>query len=1200
MPSSWTETAASYLTSTTSCPRCDSALAGPGSCPTCGAQLAGAEGTALWQASLAAAEALRHRQKLIDGLPVVSPKLSAAELSAPATAAIASLATPVAPALADPTERASSQLSVQSVLAVAGAGLFAVAAIVFTFFNPDLTDFDTRTAIIAGISAIFMGGAWLLAWRGLTFSAEAVGALGAVFLALDVWAFSQSSPAGVNEFTFAGIGMLVAAVALLALAALVRLRTWLWSGLVLLALAPAPLAYGLDTEWAAVLGSLGVAAFALVAHAVARRFAPRFHSELRADHRTLTVLQLLVLPVAAAQLVIVDVPTSPGRVWITSGLLAAFAVLAWLARRNPLPRFWAYAAGALITTAVALVPLVADLDNESWHLAAITAAAAGAVVLIALVRGSSPLHAGSWTVLLAVALPSVSLAGLSALAVAVGTSIAGSDPVPQLAAVIGLAAATVGTAFLAWRRSSVLHFAVALWLVSLALVTFAMWSAFALPVRIVALLVLAVGLAAIVFVVVRRGPIAVALRVPLAVASHVALVLVAIISWPDTSLRVAAGAAAVAGLFAAARTVPARVRPVHVAIGYAYALAIVAAAFDLLGFETIAVLCLTTTVGALTALVVTLVPWFKAGSWYAILAVTAVPFAIGIVSVFIERSGWTALSTGVTFALLLAILLTKRPGLTLLIRAGAAALLVPALAVVIICLGAQVLAVSASPITLPMIAVIVACTLPAAGLIAAAVQTRGVSEGDARVVRVWIEVSALFTGAVAVILGLAREAAGVPTTFLVLVLLGIGAVATAIFGKRRYGWPVAITAFTGALWCVWWLAGITALEPYLLPPALTTAVIAAILVARNRPGFGLSAIGLFWTGLAVAAAPVLVVLALSGSGEDAALPWRSLGLLASALVLIVLAAVLAKFERLRPLRTPLLVVAVGVASAGAIQGVRYGLGLDAVDVATPDLVMLPTLGFAVAATVLAAVAGRLLALRSRWLYAPAVLYLVVGPIATIRDGWFPIIAVLVLSLVLLALMIVTTVIARTRPVTLPPVWFTFAVAWCTAVASWSQRELRVEAFSLPLGLALLTVGIITMRSTPDTPDARRSLNSWPIGYSGSWRLLAPGIVVTLLPSILATGTDPRTERAILVIALALIAILIGSLKRLAAPFILGIIALPIENVVVFAVQIGRNIGALPWWITLATAGAVLLVIAVGSERRSGRGQGAAARLRDLT
>jgi hypothetical protein len=450
-----------------------------------------------------------------------------------------------------------------------------------------------------------------------------------------------------------------------------------------------------------------------------------------------------------------------------------------------------------------------------------------------------------------------------------------------------------------------------------------------------------------------------------------------------------------------------------------------------------------------------------------------------------------------------------------------------------------------------------------------------------------------------------RSAAGIPTTFLVLVILGIGATATALFAKRRYGWPVAGVAFTGALWCVWWLAGIAVLEPYLLPPALGTALVAAILVARDRPGMGLSAPGLYWTGLSVAAVPVLVALAVSGSGESL-VPWRTIGLLGSSVVLIAFAAAiprLASFGALRrisPLRTPTLVVAIAAASAGTIQGVRYGLGIDPLALAGAELVMLPVLGLAVVGSGLAIVAARMLGSRSRFGYVPALLYLVIGPIAAVREDWFAILTVLGLALLVLALMIVTTVRARARAVTLPPVWVTFAVAWCTAVASWSQRELRVEAYSLPLGLALLAAGIIAMRPTPpQTADARPTLNSWPIGFTGSWRLLAPGIVVTLLPSILATGTDPRTERAILVIALALVAILIGSMRRLAAPFILGIIALPLENIVVFAVQIGRNIGALPWWITLATAGAVLLVIAVGSERRTGKGKGAAARLRDL-
>jgi hypothetical protein len=225
-------------------------------------------------------------------------------------------------------------------------------------------------------------------------------------------------------------------------------------------------------------------------------------------------------------------------------------------------------------------------------------------------------------------------------------------------------------------------------------------------------------------------------------------------------------------------------------------------------------------------------------------------------------------------------------------------------------------------------------------------------------------------------------------------------------------------------------------------------------------------------------------------------------------------------------------------------------------------------------------------------------FLAIGPIATVSTGVLPILALYVLGFALLALMLITVVRSRTRAITLPPVWFTFVMAWCVMVASWSTRELfRVEAYSLPLGLALLAAGVIAMRQ--ETIAVTAGPTSWPVGFRGSWRLLAPGIIVTLLPSILATGTDPQTWRAILVLALALASILIGSLRRLGAPFIIGLIVLPIENVVVFAVQLGRSIGATPWWITLATAGAVLLVIAVTSERRSTGQKGVAARLRDL-
>ncbi|HEY4225880.1 MAG TPA: hypothetical protein VGM70_08710 [Pseudolysinimonas sp.] len=432
------------------------------------------------------------------------------------------------------------------------------------------------------------------------------------------------------------------------------------------------------------------------------------------------------------------------------------------------------------------------------------------------------------------------------------------------------------------------------------------------------------------------------------------------------------------------------------------------------------------------------------------------------------------------------------------------------------------------------------------------------------------------------------------------------------FAHRRYGWVLAFASWTGALWCIWALAGVTVAEPYILPPALVAATVGAVLVARGRPGIGIPAVGLFAVGLATAVIPSVAIFSVVGDGPDGAGLWRGLALAAAALVLLVLGALArrlaaeSRLALLARLRVPLLLVSIAAAVAGSAQAVRWGLGLDAVSI-DPQWLMWPVLAVSVGSAVLAGLAGWLLlgpsrsgapGVGGRWVYAPASVLLAVGPIAATRATALPIFALDALGFGFLGLMIVTAVRSRSRDVTLPPVWFSFAVAWCLMVASWSTREiLRVEAYSLPLGLALLAVGVIGMR--PASVPVRSGLTSWPAGFQGSWRLLAAGIVVTLLPSILATGTDPQTWRAILVLALALVSILIGSLRRLGAPFVIGLIVLPIENIVVFAVQLGRSIGATPWWITLATAGAVLLVIAATSERRSAGQKGVAARLRDL-
>jgi hypothetical protein len=413
------------------------------------------------------------------------------------------------------------------------------------------------------------------------------------------------------------------------------------------------------------------------------------------------------------------------------------------------------------------------------------------------------------------------------------------------------------------------------------------------------------------------------------------------------------------------------------------------------------------------------------------------------------------------------------------------------------------------------------------------------------------------------------------------------------------------------LWSAWGIAGVTGLEPYLLPPALGAAAVGAVLTARGR-----RAAGLYTAGLAIAVVPVLIALALDGTyaaipalSVDLGFPARAYALVAAAWTLVAASVIVTRasaprVRRLRVLRAPTLSLAIVAATAAAVQGVRWGTGLDG---APTDPVVVAALLFGLLGGGAAASAARALRRRApegslladtRWLGTPAVLIVGVTTWPAIERDWFVIWTMWALLIGFLTLMVAVAARGLGAPTGLPPVWFLFAVSFVTAVVAWSPRDLRVEWFSLPLGLFLLTAGALALRR-PAVGAPIGSITAWPAGWTGSWALLAPGLVTMLSASVAATYTDPRTWRAILVMAIALVAILVGATQRLAAPFLIGIIVLPIENLLAFMVQIGRGIEAMPWWITLSVVGAVLLIIAVGYERRAGDGTGLAARLRDL-
>lgn len=1236
MPQPWSDDAIRHLLDATNCPRCGTDGLHDRRCLNCGADLRGDIADRLWAASSAAVTALRARQQVLDLVPVnpVESPVSVAAAAAPTTVqdAVADTAGPVAPP-APPAERSSA--TVQSVLAVAGAGLFAVAAIVFTFFNPDLTDEVLRSAIVGIVTLVFLGGAWLLARRGLQFSAEAVGALGMVFVALDVAALRHLATSGVSAWLFVAIGTLVSGIVMVLVARFARIRSWLLLALAGLAFVPAMLGYagydglGLDTArlWPVVLGHLAAAFAVLALFELVRRLAPRFDDKLTAERVTLAALQLIAVATVVIQLPFTQAPTTTAHWLAIAGTLAALALLSVLATRHLIAPFWSFVAGGFAVSAISVLPFALDLARPEWYLALVPAAAALALIALGALPAAKtvvrPLLTAGVLVMAGVASVTTVFFGAGivlfrAFSIAQASNYGPEDVLgveAGISVVIGLIAVAIGLAIyaaLGSRRAG--SFAVgfrvagaaAVSLVMLGGLAFASWSQW-LPVAQVSI---AIGFALVVSLVLLFVPVVRAssldLRLPAIVGAHAALLLAGLLSWPDSSLTVPAGVAIVAVLFAVAATVRTKDHPVHVGVGYAYALVLVARALDLTDqLSTVAVFSITTAVGAVGAIAATLIRKLRAPAWYAVLAVTAVPFLIGVGIVVVDRSGWAALSSGLIFCLALTLLLTRRPGLNIGLRAVSAGLLVPTLAVVVTNLAAQLLEQSGSPVALPVIAVIVAGVLPSTALIRAGLLRHGLPEREASVSRIWIEGSALLTGAIAVVLALVRQAAGLDTSFIVLVVLGIGAAAAAIWGKRRYGWWVAFASFTGALWCIWAQQGVTLIEPYLLPPAIALAIIGVIVTARGGKG-----IPLYATGLGVSVIPVLGILAVVGSGDDATVPWRAYALLAAAWVLLLIGSVIGRgtrpwMTRLAVLRAPTLAAAIIAGSAGTIQALRFGLSLD--DLPITVLGLLVSLGFGAAGAVAAAAAARALiddapaesrVARTRWLYAPAVGYVAISS-WTARPGhfdWVSIWTLWGLMLALLAFMIVIVLRSRSRETTLPPVWLVFALAFVTAIVGWSARDLRVEVFSVPLGLFLLGAGVLVLLRSRAAPA---TVNSWPVGHTGSWRLLGPGIVTLFLASVLASGTDPTIWRAIGVIAAALLSILVGAQLKLAAPFILGIIVLPIENIVVFAVQIVRGIDSIPWWITLAIVGAVLLIIAVTYERRSGADNSVAARLRDL-
>ncbi len=144
-----------------------------------------------------------------------------------------------------------------------------------------------------------------------------------------------------------------------------------------------------------------------------------------------------------------------------------------------------------------------------------------------------------------------------------------------------------------------------------------------------------------------------------------------------------------------------------------------------------------------------------------------------------------------------------------------------------------------------------------------------------------------------------------------------------------------------------------------------------------------------------------------------------------------------------------------------------------------------------------------------------------------------------------------------------------AVLSCSAatwVLSHDAGVYAIEAYSLPLAVLSLLVGLIRWRRYPGAP---------------SWTTVGPASSAALLPSAWASIADPGLTRPLLTLAAALVVLFVGVRLHWNSPVVTGSVA---AGVVAFS-QLAPYAVGLPRWLSLGTAGALLLGVGVTYERR---------------
>ncbi|SKB02901.1 SCO7613 C-terminal domain-containing membrane protein [Aeromicrobium choanae] len=151
-------------------------------------------------------------------------------------------------------------------------------------------------------------------------------------------------------------------------------------------------------------------------------------------------------------------------------------------------------------------------------------------------------------------------------------------------------------------------------------------------------------------------------------------------------------------------------------------------------------------------------------------------------------------------------------------------------------------------------------------------------------------------------------------------------------------------------------------------------------------------------------------------------------------------------------------------------------------------------------------------------------------------------------------------------------------AWVARLAA-SDVE-TVEAYTAPFAVAVLAAGWWHLRSDPT---------------SRTWSALAPGLLLTFLPSLPQALEDPTSLRALLLGLVAAASLATGLVLRWGAPVIAGAAVL----LVLVLANVGPTALGLQRWILIAIAGLILLVVGTTWEKRVAEGRALLVRIAAL-